>query len=274
MLDNFSLFDLSGNEGVSKLSETLAGVIEPLRAIAEIKARQIRAEGDEKILNLVERYKDDPVLSYVYKREVNRLMNLASVAQEAVQQLETETNISDEPVSNDWITFFSDIAEKVSSSELQHILGKILAGEVVSPGKYSIRFVNLIVSLNKQQADYLIKLKRLLFDRRYILIDLKIIRQAYATLYTCLVGIGIIDDVRCDIELKDSYLTAPVIVGNRRLYFTTTKPLSLSIVGLTDDGLKLMELIEDDGVDEEFQNEVIQYFAKEGVKISTSAKDI
>ena len=164
MLDNFSLFDLSGNEGVSKLSETLAGVIEPLRAIAEIKARQIRAEGDEKILNLVERYKDDPVLSYVYKREVNRLMNLASVAQEAVQQLETETNISDEPVSNDWITFFSDIAEKVSSSELQHILGKILGGEVVSPGKYSIRFVNLIVSLNKQQADYLIKLKRLLFE--------------------------------------------------------------------------------------------------------------
>ena len=270
MLDNFSLFNLSGNEGVSKLSETLAKLIEPLSAIAENKARVIRAEGDEKTLNLVERYKDDPVLCYIYKREVNRLKNLANVAQVAAQQLETETEISDEPVDQDWMSLFSNIAEKISSSELQRILGKILAGEVARPGKYSIRLVNLVVSLSKQEAEYLIKLKRLLFDGNKVLIDLRTIRHDNASLYTCLVGIGVIDGVRCTTEVIEND-NVPVNVGNRMLYFTITKRLDLPFVGLTEDGLKLINLIEDDGVDEDFQKDVTEFFTKVGITIKSCA---
>jgi hypothetical protein len=54
--------------------------------------------------------------------------------------------------SDDWVYRWRDYASSVSSEELQLLWGRVLAGEVKTPGTYSVRFLNFLYDLDKHDA--------------------------------------------------------------------------------------------------------------------------
>jgi hypothetical protein len=64
------------------------------------------------------------------------------------------------PIDDDWLYMWRDFAGKVSTEDLQRLWGGILAGEVKSPGSFSIRTLNFLRELSKSEAEQISHLAR------------------------------------------------------------------------------------------------------------------
>lgn len=76
--------------------------------------------------------------------------NIEAIAMAAVDQLPDE--VSTDPLDNDWRTRFFNIAEEVSSEQMQQHWGKILAGEIAKPGSFSLRTLEVMRNLTQAEA--------------------------------------------------------------------------------------------------------------------------
>ncbi len=64
------------------------------------------------------------------------------------------------PIDEDWLFTWRDLAGKVSAKDLQRLWGGILAGEVKSPGSFSIRTLEFLRGLSKSDAEQISHLAR------------------------------------------------------------------------------------------------------------------
>lgn len=85
----------------------------------------------------------------VLRKEVN--VAKAILHAEAALESETQTQSADSP-NDDWIYRWRDYASSVSAEELQLLWGRVLAGEVKTPGAFSIRFLNFLHNLDMNEA--------------------------------------------------------------------------------------------------------------------------
>ena len=95
--------------------------------------------------------------SRVDYKEAQKQLNLESVTAYAAEQLKNEQPVTDEPIDEDWKTRFFNIAEEVSNDEMQALWGRILAGEIKKPKSYSLRTLELLRNLSKEEAECFIK---------------------------------------------------------------------------------------------------------------------
>ena len=84
-------------------------------------------------------------------------LNLESVTAYAAEELKNEEPIDDEPLNEDWTTRFFNIAEDISNEEMQALWGRILAGEIKSPKSYSLRTLEFLKNLSKEEAECFMK---------------------------------------------------------------------------------------------------------------------
>lgn len=84
-------------------------------------------------------------------REVEGQRNIEAIAEEAFSNL--PVSASDQPISKDWKRIFFLNAENICDKDLQYLWGKVLAGEVVSPGSYSLRTLEILKNLSKHEAE-------------------------------------------------------------------------------------------------------------------------
>lgn len=96
-------------------------------------------------------------------QQVKAQNNIESVVANASTELKAEESVSDNPVDEDWITRFFNIAKDVNSDDMQHIWGKILAGEVRKPGSFSLRTLETIRNISKTEAEIFSKIIPLVF---------------------------------------------------------------------------------------------------------------
>ncbi len=66
--------------------------------------------------------------------------------------MESEKEVSDEPVDEDWITRFFSYAGEISTEEMQTLWAQILAGEVKRPKSFSLRTLQVLRNLTKDEA--------------------------------------------------------------------------------------------------------------------------
>jgi Protein of unknown function (DUF2806) len=71
-------------------------------------------------------------------------------------------------VDEDWLFRWRDYAGGVSTEDLQRLWGSVLAGEVKSPGKYSLRTLDFLRSLSKEEAELIASVARVVIDGRII----------------------------------------------------------------------------------------------------------
>lgn len=93
-------------------------------------------------------------------QEAKRQLNIENIAAIAAEELKNEKEIQNEPIDEDWTTRFFKISEEISSDEMQQIWGKILAGEIVNPGSYALRTLDLIRNLSKTEADIFMQISK------------------------------------------------------------------------------------------------------------------
>ena len=136
-------------ESIKKNQESLKqiGYNEEKLSLMSLDNNSIKDE-----LNLQERTKQR-----IDFKEQKRQKNIEDVTQKAAKNLESESEVSDEPVDEDWITRFFNYAEDISNEEMKELWGKILAGEIKRPKSYSLRTLNILRNLSKEEANVFLK---------------------------------------------------------------------------------------------------------------------
>lgn len=71
-------------------------------------------------------------------------------------------------VNDDWMRRWRENASKTSTIELQQIWGSVLAGEIKEPGSYSLRTIEFIKNLSKDEAINIENLYKFIFRGRII----------------------------------------------------------------------------------------------------------
>jgi Protein of unknown function (DUF2806) len=84
-------------------------------------------------------------------REIDGQLNIEDIAEQALANLPEK--VSDQPISDDWKRKFFLEAENICDEDLQFLWGKVLAGEVTSTGSYSLRTLEVLKHLSKQEAE-------------------------------------------------------------------------------------------------------------------------
>ncbi|SFE12981.1 DUF2806 domain-containing protein [Paracidovorax konjaci] len=111
----------------------------------------------------------EPTLAYSTMVEYGSRAAAAAVARSEInatkailfaeEQLANDAQIpSDQNVDEDWLFVWREHAGKVSTEDLQRLWGSVLAGEVKTPGKYSIRTLDFLKALSKVEAEMIGKL--------------------------------------------------------------------------------------------------------------------
>ena len=84
---------------------------------------------------------------------IRKEINVAKAVLHAEDDLRDDpTPPPDQKLDDDWLFRWRDYAGSVSSDELQEIWGRILAGELRSPGQYSYRLLDFVRNLTKEEA--------------------------------------------------------------------------------------------------------------------------
>jgi len=144
-------------------------------AVLEAQARVVVARAQQELLDasasevprLVERQKTQLLLSDFLDDRSRRLRNKAAIASETISILSQhalETGAAGEPssegdpspspndINDDWLNIFSDHAERASSAQLQSLWARILAGEVRTPGSFSLPTLRFVAELDREIA--------------------------------------------------------------------------------------------------------------------------
>ena len=90
-------------------------------------------------------------------QEQKKQRNIENITQKAAQNLGNESQVSDEPVDEDWTTRFFSYAEDISNEEMQELWGRILAGEIKRPKSFSLRTLDVLRNLSKEEAQVFMK---------------------------------------------------------------------------------------------------------------------
>ena len=84
--------------------------------------------------------------------EAKKQKNIEDIISEAYNNLEKEKEVSEEPVQEEWINRFFNIVGEISSDDLKTIWSKILSEELKKPGKCSIRTLENLRNISRDEA--------------------------------------------------------------------------------------------------------------------------
>lgn len=168
--------------------------------------------------------------------------------------------MSDEPVNKDWLNRFFTIVEDVSDAEMQQLWARILAGEVKKTKSYSLRTLEVLRNMTKEEANLFVKAKAYVIDDSFI-----INRTEYMSVQEMLLleDIGLINS-----NILTKYYTIPsipffIIPINKKYALAVTNPITqelkveIPVKALTPAGIELLKLVETIT-----SNEVYKYIAK------------
>lgn len=97
-------------------------------------------------------------------QESKKQQNIEAICANAAEELASESEVPENKPEPDWINHFFDMAEKVSSEDLQFWWGRILAGEIKKPGSFSLRTLEVLKNLSRQEAENFVKLSNYIIE--------------------------------------------------------------------------------------------------------------
>ena len=117
---------------------------------ARANARHYLLSPDVEACGTVEITRDD-VRERIEFQERKRLANIGSVVRGAAESL-GDRAVSDHEPDPDWTARFFNSAQDVSSEDLQNLWARILAGEIESPGRTSLRTLSILKDMTQREA--------------------------------------------------------------------------------------------------------------------------
>ncbi len=144
-------------------------------AKAQAKARQSIDTTIESGRGMVEITRDDITQSIEFQGR-KRLANSSSVVMSAAEEL-GDKEIPDHEPDPDWTARFFDCVQDVSSEDMQRIWARILAGEVESPGRTSLRTLDALRNMTKRDAEIFRDICDFVFDGHFVFYEEKYVHR-------------------------------------------------------------------------------------------------
>lgn len=155
----------------SGIGSVAGPLLAPWRARQEAAAKEITAKGDAKILEIhaeaqakARQIMESPGTSIVGEvdisetvhqriqfQEERRQRNTESVVRQSAEQL-GDKEVEDSEPDHDWTARFFDCVQDVSSEDMQRLWAKVLSGEVESPGRTSLRTLDVLRNMTQEDA--------------------------------------------------------------------------------------------------------------------------
>ena len=86
-------------------------------------------------------------------QEMRKQQNIEAIVDKAYEELQKETEVTSEPVDDDWLVRFFNSVEDISDDTMRTIWGRILAGEIVKPKSYSARTLDALKNISRNEAE-------------------------------------------------------------------------------------------------------------------------
>lgn len=108
----------------------------------------------------------DAALITTINKSIKEQINIDEIVAKSVGIIETKINhdyekISTEEVSEDWALRFFDISKNIRDEEMKNLWSAILADEILTPGSYSLRALEILKNMNRQDAELFTKISKL-----------------------------------------------------------------------------------------------------------------
>uniref|UniRef100_UPI004057B387 DUF2806 domain-containing protein n=1 Tax=Alistipes sp. TaxID=1872444 RepID=UPI004057B387 len=174
-------------DGLAKFAETVGGWLGwnaraiKLNAEAHAYETKLNAEADanaiiqkshaENIAVLDRKRSEEQLACYIYAREERKMNNVKNVVEQAQQHFTEGEQVSREAVDTDWLNRFFTVVEDVSDAEMQQLWGRILAGEIKHPKSYSLRTMETLRNMTKEEADLFVKATSYMINCDSILVE-------------------------------------------------------------------------------------------------------
>ena len=140
-------------------------------ADAQAKARHRLAAPDEGVRGEIAIRREDITQSIEFQGR-KRLSNIKSVVEYAADELGDKEAPEHEP-DPDWTARFFNEVQDVSSEDMQRIWARILAGEVESPGRTSLRTLEALKNLTKIDAEIFRDICDFVIDGEFLFYELR-----------------------------------------------------------------------------------------------------
>ncbi len=134
---------------VEKISGAIGIVYEPTRIVRKAKA-EAEAERIKVLAGIETSELEQRAIARLVQEESKKQENIEAITAQAANKLTEQAK--PEEMDNDWIVHCLDKCRNVSDKEMQGLWSNILSGEANAPGTYSKRTLELVDSLDKQEA--------------------------------------------------------------------------------------------------------------------------
>ena len=132
--------------------------------------------------------------------QMQAVINVRRALLSAEAELENDVQMPpDGTVDDDWITRWRETASQVSSEKLQRLWGQVLAGEIKSPGSFSLRTLEFLRNLSQEEAQRIEKLAPFVIDNSFVFSGDQELLKSEGVSFDFLVGLqdlGIITQAR------------------------------------------------------------------------------
>jgi hypothetical protein len=197
------------------------------------------------------------------------------IAEDILSQDQQEP--SEKSVEDDWIFSWKENAGRVSSSELQGLWGRILAGEIKQPGTYSMRTLEFLKGLSKSEAELISKAAKFVIgDRIYRKKEDFLKKEGlHFSHLLFLQDIGVLSGVEA-VGLNTTYNSIgsgkyfrPLVASNKIMlveHDDQNKTVKAEVYLLTQVGIEVLKLASFQ-VDNEYLHSVAEDYVRKGFKV-------
>lgn len=186
-------------------------------------------------------------------QEITKQQNIEAVADNAYQELENLSVISDKQVNKDWMFRFFNSVENISDEDMQEIWGRILAGEIKQPNSYSYRTLEKLKNLDKKDAEIFQLVSSFALEqggRNLIIADDELLKKhgIYFAHILSIEECGLINSQRLKLTLNVSsketvYFKNSELIGMLKGKKEEMEELAINVYVFTKSGSQLIEAI-------------------------------
>ena len=134
-----------------------------LKTIARAQASALRALTAANAMSGTVEITREQIVQRLEFQEQKRQLNIASVVRQAAEELGDEEVGAGEP-DHDWTARFFEYVQDVSEEDVRRIWARILAGEVRTPGRVSLRTLSILRNMSRLEAELFSEAMRYVID--------------------------------------------------------------------------------------------------------------
>ena len=238
---------------------------------------EIWQKPDDKTFNMQSINIDNRFKSRIDFQQRRQQNNIELITSYAAEELIQEKVVPKEKPDIDWITRFFNYSQDINSIEMQDLWGRILSGEIKKPGTYSLRTLDVVRNLTKQDAEIFDKFAKFAFKYKDIWViiighklDIEINKfNLYPTHQFHLSELGLIYPNELSLKMFINNTTEEVFSTENNLFVfyqeNKIKDFYINILKFTQIGKELISLIKKP-FNEEYYNFIISIFKKHKCK--------